>query len=347
MSLTVMNITQIEEAVNSGQEIVQIFKSDLTMTAFALKSDYAEHISNEEQSAAYTAELVKRFDTEAFLRFLKVRGTPFKEALIDFIGRMYEGLQLKEESGVGFYEYETTDNYPHSVAHTKLNPSFFPKGTLVTVSRILMGMHTTLQLAFPSVFTVNRVVQNGVNSFLLETTTPDTSSIAEPGELYKFNIHHVTGIVMRGIEMDVEYYKDSFGNDCGDHAVSASDLEKYATYNKSEWMVHDQFGLGLIIRRLVGDKLKGKGVALDAWGMVCLLEKQTFVKVSKPVFSRMYEMRLVNKKRTKRFVKQNVNRFLYSAEKRQRELDDRYDNYYSTMDYYSEAFTDDAIPSLK
>lgn len=328
MSIPTLTPLGLYVAIKTDKQIVQIFKRDFTKTFFMLKEDYDRELADENSSLNIlsTVTITKSFDSRAFFEFENRHfaryGTRasygYKQLpAIEYVERMYDGIQIVhcyEDIVPDFYMREDTERQKEK----DFVPEYFLKGTQVTVSPMIAQMYRGY--AYPSVFTVQGILQNGPSSFLIETTSEDLSSIAPEGAKYRFNISHVENIVSQGkgtIAIDrwgsVDYDKVlSFEN-------ASKSYPKYA--RKNHWLVYGDGGM--LIRALVSKLPIPRGSVVDGEALMHLLLGQTFVKKIVIRHEGFFTQRLflINKKRAKDFVKKNLNRFLSSAKQSQDDHD--------------------------
>ena len=338
MFINPLSILGVQVAIETKKEIVQIFNRNFTKTFFMLKGDYLAAIADKE-GAFYnfkmdTCARAKDFDNEAFMAFKKSLFVDYGErdhsrfipSLIgEYVGRMYDGIQFmswEDEIISDFYNCEEVAPEENKVPFL---PEHFLKGTQVTVSPVIGGFHR--DHLHPSVFTVQGIQQNGPNSFVLKTTTPEKSGVFPEGEMYGFNIQHVAKIVSQGKgAINIDPWKNFGYARILRFEDASKSYPKYA--KKNHWLTYGD-GSQIMVA-LVSKYVIPRGCVVDTAGLMNLLMNQSFVKKIDTGNIHFYNPRLwlINKKRAKSFVKKNLNRFLSSAKKAQQEYDDEMEKYY-------------------
>lgn len=335
MSIPTLTPLGLYVAIKTDKQIVQIFKRDFTKTFFMLKEDHERESADENSSLNIlsTVTITKSFDSRAFFEFenrLFTRyGTraayEYKQLpAIEYVERMYDGIQIVHEYQdivPDFYTREDTER----LKEKDFLPEHFLKGTQVTASPMIAQMYR--DYAHPSVFTVQGIIQNGPNSFLIETTSDDLSSIMPEGTKYCFNISHVENIVSQGkgaIAVD-PWSNVDYGQILKFQDASKS-YPKYA--RKNHWLVYGDGGM--FVTALASKLSIPRGSVVEGEVLMHLLLGQTFVKKITLGHGGFITQRLflINKKRAKSFIKKNLNRFLSSAKKAQQEYDDEMEKYY-------------------
>ena len=330
MPTKLLTVVGLNVATALNKEIVQVFNSGFTKTFFMLKEDYIAEKDKPDSilrtGSFYTVP--KLFDVSACVEFKRAQfkryGTdkskePMRMLVVEYIERMYKGIQIvekHEDVSPDFYTYELST----SDKDNKYQPEHFLIGTQVTVSPTIGKMYR--DHLYPSVFTVQGIRANGPSSFVLVTTADDMSGIL-PGEKYSFNISHVENIVSQG--KGIIKIQSRRNLDYG-AVLQYERVERgYPQYaKKNHWLV---YGGSMLITHLVHKLNIPIGSVVDSDSFVDVLLSQHFVKVINTgrFGPRLY---LVNKKRARRFVKQNLNRFMSSAKKAQKEEDDEMQRYY-------------------
>lgn len=339
MSIKALTIVGLNLAIETNKDIVQIFNRNFNKTFFMLKEDYVNEMSDKEGSF-YNFKMgslcrVKDFDITAYNEFKKNQFTEYGEAtpksrvrqlVLEYVSRMYDGIQFVSSEDEIIPNFYIPDLLTMVTEKKQINwlPEHFLKGTQVTVSPVIAGFHSTK--IHPSVFTIQGIRQNGPNSFVLKTTVPENIEAFGEGETYSFNISHVENIVTQGkgiIKIDSWRYftRDSILQ----FADASKGNSKYA--KKGHWLTYED--THQIVRVMVGMPSIPRGAVLDTVGLMRLLLEQSFVKkIQAGESSWVFVLYSINKKRAKRFIKQNLNRFLSSARKEQERQDKEMDDYY-------------------
>lgn len=335
MSIKTLTLQAVEAAIAENKAIFQIFNRTFTKVFFILKEDYELGVSNAE-SDLYKLKSsgmfkTKGFDNDAFEKFCEEQSISYgtkrsklstEPWLLTCVKRMYAGIELvtsHEDIIDCFYNRDTREPRKDN----KFGPEHFPPGTQFTLSYILASFYTNAE--YPSVFTVQGIVQNGPNSFILETTADDMQELSI-GEKYSFNISHVENIVLRGkgpVKLHVPQTRQ----------ISDVSVNFPALVKKGYWLTH---GSSATIFGLTSRLTVPTGTVLDAEALNDQLMKQSFVKEAPRVAGYFPTLWLINKKRAKRFVKQNLNRFLSSAKQAQVKRDETWNFYEDTDVQFSE-----------
>jgi hypothetical protein len=233
------------------------------------------------------------FDINAYRAF-KLNSK--RNTFLQYIDAMRPGIIVIETSEE-FLEIAKNDTYASIKRNNKYCEQHFPSGTLVTINPFIYIFND--QHLYPSVFTVKKVIAAGRNNFILETDTLDMNRCAAENEYFKFNISHVESILLRGDKMSVEPH-------CSEVLLfGITPDSRYDEFVKrGHWLVNNMYGL---VYKLTSEyfsdsmNIRKQKIAND-------LLKQSFVKVIYNSATHEYVYRL-NKKRTKRFIKQNKNRY--------------------------------------
>lgn len=198
--------------------------------------------------------------------------------------------------------YIVPGNGPFIKQPAPFNYHHFPEGTTFVINKYLRPYDGKGNYSEANrTFTAKSVVLNGVGSYCVETTTPNRDIYGDdsiiPG-YYTINISHVEKIIKRGGGVVYNgrhyekhnYHKSSldriYGNDAGGNKTN------YTAFSVFSIIIHAVAKLNISTdHELDGDKLSQAFM------------KQTFVKI-KPHHAK------ANRKRTDRWIKQNINRFL-------------------------------------
>lgn len=337
MFIKALTVLGLNLAIETNKDIVQIFNRNFNKTFFMLKEDYVNEMSDKEGSF-YNFKMgslcrVKDFDVAAYNEFKKNQFTEYGEAppkssvrqlILEYISRMYDGIRFvssEDQIVPDFYNRE-----PETAEKKQINwcPEHFLKGTQVTVSPAIASFHSTE--IRPSVFTIQSIHQNGPNSFVLKTTVPENIEAFGEGETYSFNISHVENIVTQGkgiikIEPRIYVTRESILQ----FADASKGNSKYA--KKGHWLTYED--THQIVCVMGGMLSIPRGAILNTAGLMRLLLEQPFVqKIQLGEGSWTFVLYSINKKRAKKFIRQNFNRFLSSARKEQERQDNESDDYY-------------------
>lgn len=310
MSINTLSIRQAEQALDEGKELMQLFTCDYKHTFFLTKDEYkVKYIS----SFASLHDLVcSVFDYTAYRIFLDQTARPSFADLNEFIQRMRPGVVVGTEEDLNEYVNGPVPHY--YVSGNKFTVQHFPKGTLVTTSSITHGLHRD---PLPSVLYVTKVVQNDIDSFCLVTSTPSPYSFDSKEGFYTFNMTLVDTIVMRGTGgLVVERF---LGYD-PERLKRMDATEMFTETSRKNYYMSGMTGCTALVEMLVSQLSRREGAVVDYRSLTDSILKQSFVKrvlVNRRVHRPDHYVFSINKKRAKRFVKQNVNRFLMSAREAQ------------------------------
>lgn len=331
MSIKVLSVVGLNAAIALDKEIVQIFKSDYTKTFFMLKEDYLADKANPDSTLSLIGinAVAKAFDNQAYSEFKRAQFVPYgtkkspqggRMLIVEYVERMYEGIQFAVKYEHVFPDFYNLSRSPHSESN-KFQPEHFLVGTQVTVSPLIAQMYDNK--LYPSVFTVQGIRANGPSSHCLITTTDDLSGIMPSGEKYSFNISHVESIVSQGKgAIKIQSLRSISYNEALEYERVERHYSQYA--KKNHWLV---YGGSTVVTCLAHNLHIPVGAVLDSSSLVNALLDQHFVKnVNAGPF--IGHLHLINKKRAKKFVRQNLNRFLSSARKEQDRQDNEMDDYY-------------------
>lgn len=243
--------------------------------------------------------------------------------------------QLVESLKLPYSEVNNKDLYKNAVEAGIIIPSdgplikagkgycynHFPKGTLFKVKR--SGVATYDDIRKDKVFEVVSIVINGPGSFVLKTTTHSKEIYGEHSTMdfnYATNIDQVGEIIKRGDGDVVFDERDTYS---GSKLRLVRDLRAGTHKHKTNYVHFDEFG---IIREASRKVPLPIGSILDMEAFSQALKKQTF-------FKKNWYARTTNRKRTDRWVKQNINRFLMTiTEARKQEQEFYADMYKSDYD---------------
>jgi hypothetical protein len=317
MTINFLTTQQVEKEIDKNVDLVQLFTRDYKFTFFITKEEYEEESVLNSVAAAFLVP--NYFYYGAYWVFVN-NTTPSKFADLEhFVQRMRPGITVGTLDD--FNGLIGNPAIPHEKEDNKFTAQHFPKGTLVTVSTVISGMGVFHKSLYPSVFYITKVIQNGADSFVLETSTVVDSLTDPEDEAFKFNMNHVDTIVMRGTgELVVERF--SYNKNRVDMLNAAHEFPDLA--RKNRWLTH---GAVELVRLMVSQLPRREGAVVDNYRLASYLLDQSFVKevpVGKSYSGANVYLFSINKKRAKCFVKQNVNRFLSSAKKAQKKYDDMF-----------------------
>lgn len=185
----------------------------------------------------------------------------------------------------------------------------FPEGTVFVVKKYLrLFPNKDNSLEVNRTFTAKSIVHNGLDSYCVETTTPN-SDIYEANCLidgyYTVNISHVEKIIKRGDGKVTISSAEFNGRQYSKHSYYKTPLVRkhtqwvgggktnYISYDPNTLLIHAFAKLDLDVGTEVNNNLLYREFL-----------RQTFVKWKPLVYAK------ANRKRTDRWIKQNINRFL-------------------------------------
>lgn len=198
----------------------------------------------------------------------------------------------------------------------KLFPAYFPQGTEVEVCLFEKTVR----------FVVDHIVCNGYQSYVL------VAKEDEPGfEGHKifYNTSHVKRIIKRGTgPVTYENNRKTDSNDFYKYcnfAVAGKGPGKYSVYAIRDLIYH------VILTTI--DSATYQDMWLN-WDALCAaFSRQSFIKYKE---GDSFSPRYVDKKRAKRWIKQNLNRFLLSKKENQKREEDDEAKYYASEGKWDE-----------
>lgn len=227
----------------------------------------------------------------------------------------------------------------------KFHTHHFPVGTLFrlkeTVCFALIGED------LDEVFEVKDIVRNGEQSFCIRTTTADESFAFKGSDMLKsYNIVHVREIVKRG-DGDIvirQQYHDHI-DQMIEHTFDSLDCFRRAALNAASIKIKKTdicFTDGYEISTLAWlySQLDDSCMTMCDRKVLQLFYKSalSYKRVQVRGYGNIY---IVNKKRFKKWVMQNRNRFLTSVSKAQKESDDAMNE---ALDRAFDSYIDDKYP---
>jgi hypothetical protein len=192
----------------------------------------------------------------------------------------------------------------------KFIPQHFPVGTVFTLNE---DMRTYLDENDKLTYTVRSIVRNGVDSYVLKTG--EYRTFLDGAQIEKgYNISHVTSIVKRGdgpVLIDHGWYgvSQQRGLLLKDIELSKANLEDakgrgyYSTYSPRYVVYWEAAKFAPVGSMLDVDELF---VAIVDQTWCTRWEDPRYTAISMPVFH-------INRKRLRKFIKQNLNRFLINV----------------------------------
>ena len=221
------------------------------------------------------------------------------------------------------------------------SPQHFPNGTKFTPSDEIMKMHSR-DPDFPQVWAVEGMVRNGIDSYVIKTGVENFSI----GCNYSFNLEHVKSVVERGsgpVVIDPGWYGTSKKKPEAIRDGLKRDIE-LSRSGRSRSGYHSTCSPLTYIMSEV-NSLAPHNSTIDMESLLAAVCRQTWVRqdreTSKPgTFSYLFCVTHFNKKRLRRWLKQNFLRFqpriktlVAEEEKYNREEYDREERaFYSELD---------------
>lgn len=196
----------------------------------------------------------------------------------------------------------------------KFHTHHFPIGTVFTLNEE-MYKHTTSKIPDEE-FEVVKIARNGPDSYILETTKKmNPEAFGDMNQAY--NISLVKTIIKRG-DGPVVIEEREFNPENCKFLEEKTGFEDYCgvKIKKTHFVDHS---LQDIVRFCIRNYNTGPGL-LDLDAMIDLIAKQSFVKQVRRFSKRpdfVWGVVSVDKKRLKRFIQQNYNRFLVNVKKAQ------------------------------
>lgn len=201
-----------------------------------------------------------------------------------------------------------------------INPRLYPAGTLVK-ARNLPGNYGNEELK-NKIYTVKSLVNNGVNSYCIITTEPHPSDFI--GGNITFNVSYVSEIVKRG-DGNMDWLLDDCKSTLYDPWVKQAFF--FVPKIKTSHVVYD-------LEDAVMQSLWGKDLSeiyIDTGKLKAQLRDQSWVRLLE--YRQVGSVFVVNKKRLKRWLAQNLNRFKQKKVTAKREYDNMISESYDIYDY--------------
>lgn len=326
-----ITVAQAEDAIRSSVPVLQMYTKDRTSVYFMKKTSMTEH------ELFHKLKGFELYSTEEndYIKTLIARGT---FSLESYTKKIYPEVVLKDAADQAFedamnwtYSYsivipdedenqEEKEEVPEAQKSKKkkrgYNVQFFPIGAFFTRSRIVTFVKA--EDIPPEVYCVKDIVRNGEDSYVIRTTTPSKIPILSDQQ-ESFNIGWVEKILERGDVFAINKEKGMFTSN--KHVAKYVDdmREIYPQYHKKgHWLC---YSIEDIIHALLRDVRVSEHAVVAAHSLGWLLRDQSFVKCINIYGYYGSTIYVVNKKRAKRFVQQNQNKFLRSAHKTQLESD--------------------------
>lgn len=318
MSINVLTLSQITKAIENNEELMQLFNRDHTRVAFMTSNEFfkLEHDDDNRLPWEIMHGIFNQYAYAVWVSFRLVNRPDADVSLMEFLQRAHPGIALIE-SGKTVVEDLQPHDYGREYACNRYNPAFFPEGTLITLSRNIAQIGNDKY--YPDVFVVKRVIQNGIDSFVLETTTKEVFSFHNSQDVYfKVNIEYVQRIVQRGAgAVKIERWR---GADFSERDPIWAKDSFPALAKKKHWLIYSGWWSNSYKVNGMAAQL---GSVIGFSAMLEALVNQPFVKELIPLNNFDMPVYLMSKKRAKRFIKQNFNRFLSSSKKAQKIADDK------------------------
>lgn len=325
-----ISIEQAQSAIISGIPILQLYTKDYSSVYFMKACD----IEGTEKFYNLRGFFIFSTQNNRYIETLIWRGAFTLEG---YTKKIHPETVLKDSADEAFeaalawkYEYiipfgdeeQEQSKEVRTVKQTKkekrtYNVQFFPVGTFLTRSWVVHFAESNW--IPPEVYRVDGIQRNGINSHIIRTDVPSKIDWI-PNEVETFNIQWTEKIIERGSVFKIDFSENTRPKDIRNAlecaALLGDDLERNA--KKGELVYYD---LGTIIRSLVRELNISEHAILDIDLLSELLKKQSFVK--EIVLGSLYGFNTyrVNKKRAKRFIRQNQNRCLVSGKKAQEKHD--------------------------
>lgn len=187
---------------------------------------------------------------------------------------------------------------------TKFTAQHFPKGTIISTSLYTTNEEGLTFMRFgtnkPASFTVDHVRVADTWSgriYLLVTTTRKEKPLFEGDDFIAFNIGHVDRIVKLGKVIDIRYHSEQWVRSkhyCGTNFYDHYEIPMYLMNFFIRLQPYNQFNYKLAVAAFLKSNAVRQVLSLDSsYWQRCLLC-------------------VVNKKKTKAWVKQNINRFIFT-----------------------------------
>lgn len=207
------------------------------------------------------------------------------------------------------------------------NYQHFPEGTVFVIHKYMRPYDSKDEYPYPSrTFTAKSIVHNGVGSYCIETTTPNSEVYGDAIAcgFYTINVSHVEKIIKRGDGVVSVSSAQFNGRQYKKHLHHKSPIDREcgndAGGSKTNYTA---FSVLSIINQAVAKLNLSTDQELDGDKLNLAFMMQTFVKM-KPLYYAK-----ANRKRTDRWMKQNINRFLMPIQVAKDIEDDEYQATYA------------------
>lgn len=197
----------------------------------------------------------------------------------------------------------------------KFAPEHFPSGTVFRLND-----EPSFQRYGNREFTVARVCRNGLNSYVLKTTTPHEHQDTFPGMYHTFNIEHVEAIVQRGagpVLIEHDTYPNAAEAVFEDMRRYQNELSPrmYASQPKSSRTHYQIMSADILVAHLMLKFLPDGHHVFDANACRRALMRQSFVHGN--TRRSLFTVHWAPKKRVDAWFCANKNRFLINVKKAQ------------------------------
>ena len=220
---------------------------------------------------------------------------------------------------------------------SKFHTGHFPAGTIVVLNDEMY--HYTTSKTPGEEFEITKIVRTGPSNYVLETTKKmDREAFGDMNQ--SFNMTHVKAIVKRG-DGPMVFHERNFDPTDFMFLEEKHIIENHLNIKtKKTHFVH--WSLRDIVMFCIRDRNINGGGIFDIEKCLEAVNKQSFVNFFD---TRAYGIGgfSVDKKRLKRFMQQNYNRFLISVKKAQKQQDE-IDNKFYADDYFGSSFGLDEDP---
>lgn len=314
MTIILLSHEEIAEAVAHRRELMQLFTDDRTITGFMPMKEFLKLEYNPQTQLPWYI-LHHEFDYNAYNTWVRTKQenhTDHDVSVFAFIERAHPGITITK-SGETLLSEQFIIKGDRPESPKKYRAEFFPEGTVFTTSRMFAGMSSEKML--PAVLIARRVIQNDIDSYVIETTALHRNHFTNEVSFVKVNVEHVENILLRGNgKLSVERlqspsvapYQNCWAKD---------DFPGIA--NKNQWLL---FSSGLKVAYEVNGRNVQAGACVDFGFLLWNMAKQSFSK--RIVLDRYTSASIMSKKKAKRYMKQNLNRYLKSARKLQEVVTD-------------------------
>lgn len=306
---TFLSIEDAQLAILNNQPVIQVFYRYAPAVFFV-----SSFIKEEENEHGFPSDYIYRSTVDNPLLNSMKANEEF--SLVEYLNKTQPGIRIIQTlQDLDSQPLEFVDEFSYSKETRKFNAGHFTPGTLF-VSPPSHFFEKTSDLLYPDVFEVKRIVMVNLNELLIETTTPDLSTIDEFTTFITFEISRVEKILNRANnELVIEELVDYGFMEMVENMITDAS-ECYSQHGrKNHWLISYPEYLITYLALSMNNCVYS---LVDSQKLTQLASQQGFFK--RVVKNETLGVYLINKKRLKSFINKNINRCLFSAKKAQKEL---------------------------